>query len=405
VGGWDRFRELGFPTLKHEDWRFTDVSPIANTEFVLADGSPSTDGIGSFDDVDGPRLAFVNGRFVPELSAIGNLPDGVVVTSLAEALVSHRELLEPRLASLAADEEAFTALNMAFLRDGLFVHVPRNVDLPGAVQARFLTRGGDAPVMMHPRCVVILEEGARATVMEEYVSEDGTAASFSNAVTQYVLGKNAHGRHYLVESENEAAYVVSSLYVDQERDTDFASHSALLGGKLVRNNIFPTLLGENCLSVVNGVYVPRHDQLHDNRMRVRHSAAHCESRQYYRGILNDRAKAMFSGRIVVDEGAQQTDAVQSNKNLLLSRTAMAETKPQLEIYADDVKCTHGATTGQIDESAIFYFQARGIPEAEARRLLTFAFVNEIFDRMELDVVRERLRRHVADRLARGPEDA
>ena len=267
------------------------------------------------------------------------------------------------------------------------------------MQARYVNTAADGPRMSHPRTLVVVEESAHATVVEDYVSQDGASApAFTNAVVQYVVGANANARHYLVERENEQTSVISTLYVRQERDSDFASHSALLGGALVRNNVFPSLHGEGCMSVVNGMYVPRNTQLHDNRMRVRHSAAHCESRQYYRGILADRAKAMFSGRIIVDEGAQQTDAVQSNKNLLISPDAMVETKPQLEIYADDVKCTHGATIGQLDDEAIFYFEARGISRETARRLLTFAFVNEIFERMELEPVRARLQAIVADRL-------
>ncbi|GJM43985.1 MAG: Fe-S cluster assembly protein SufD [Gemmatimonadota bacterium] len=396
--GWDRFQELGFPTTDHEDWRIADVSPIAKTAFTLPKSQTAGADIGTFDDLSGPTLAFVDGAFAPELSNIGSLPKGVLVMPLSEAIVSHRELVEPRLASLAGDGEAFTEMNTAFLREGLFVHVAKNVDLPGAVQARFLARASSDACMTQMRSLVVLEEGARATVLEEFLSEDEAGPMFTNAVTQYFLGANAHGKHYLIEREHEAAYVVSSLYVEQQRDTDFASHSALLGGAVVRNNVFPTMRGENCMSVVNGMYIPHDDQIHDNRMLVRHTMPNCQSRQYYRGILSDHAKTMFSGRIVVDEGAQQTDAVQSNKNLLLSRTCMAQTKPQLEIYADDVKCTHGATTGQIDESAIFYFKARGIHEADARRLLTFAFVNEIFERMDLEVVRERLQGLVADRL-------
>jgi Fe-S cluster assembly protein SufD len=402
AAGWKRFEELGFPALSHEDWRFTDVSPIAKTEFTLPPAGETASADlptrSDFDELDGPRLVFVDGRYHEELSSIGSLPDGVVVDSLGNALRSHRSIVEEHLTALL-DDEAFTALNTAFVEDGLFVHVPKGVVLAGTVQARYVTTASRGPRMCHPRSLVIVEESAHATVLEEYVSEDGaTAAAFTNAVTQYLVGANANARHYLVEQENEETYVISTLYVRQERDSDFASHSALLGGALVRNNIFPSLHGEGCMSVVNGMYVPRHRQLHDNRMRVRHAAAHCESRQYYRGILSDHAKAMFSGRIIVDEGAQQTDAVQSNKNLLISPNALVETKPQLEIYADDVKCTHGATIGQLDEEALFYFEARGIAPDVARRLLTFAFVNEIFERMDLEPVRARLQAVVTDRL-------
>jgi Fe-S cluster assembly protein SufD len=404
-----RFRGLGLPTLEHEDWRFTDVSRLGETSYATppADGAAGVSNTTpTFTGLTGPRLTFVDGRFRKDLSEIGKLPDGILVMSLAQAIRDHAELVEPHLKTIPDDGEAFTALNGAFLEDGLFVHVPAGEELPGVVQARFLASAAADPVMSHPHSLIVVEAGGKATVLEELVSDaDNGPEAFTNGVTQFVLGESAHGRHYLIENENERACIVSSLYVRQHADSDFASHSVLLGGDLVRNNVFPTLLGEGCLSVVNGVYVPHDRQLHDNRMLVRHTRPNCQSRQYYRGILGGHARAMFAGRIIVDEGAQKTDAVQSNKNLLLSRHAMAQTKPQLEIYADDVKCTHGATTGQIDESALFYFQARGIPPKEARRLLVFAFVNEIFERMESEEVQERLREMVASRLEHAEQEA
>jgi Fe-S cluster assembly protein SufD len=405
-GGWARFEELGFPTLKHEDWRFTDVRPIAEGRFLRPNGSgaeapgAALDEYG-FEGLTGPRLVFVDGRFRGDLSDVGTLPEGVRVSSLAAAIAETPELVKPHLGRLTADEEeAFTALNSAFLEDGVFVHVSAGRELPGAVHAQFLTTAHADPVMTHPRTLFVVEDGAHATLIENYATL-GDDAGFTNPVTEVIVGAKAVARHYLIERGNESSYSVSTLYVDQRADSDFTSHSALLGGALVRNNVFPTLNGEHCMSVLNGMYVPHGTQLHDNRMRVRHAEPNCESRQYYRGILADRAKAMFTGRIIVDEDAQKTDAVQSNKNLLLSGDALVETKPQLEIYADDVKCTHGATIGQLDDQAIFYCRARGIPEETARRLLVFAFVNEILDRMELAPVRERLSALVAERLS-GP---
>jgi Fe-S cluster assembly protein SufD len=401
--GWDRFEELGFPTLKHEDWRFTDVRPIAGGSFFLANrngGAPAAnlEGLG-FDGLDGSRLVFVDGRFDEDRSNIDHLPDGVRVANLAAALAETPELVKPHLGRLTeGEDEAFTALNTAFLDDGVFVHVPAGVELPGPVHALFVTTDDSEPSMTHPRTLFVVEDGARATLIEDYVAI-GDGAGFTNPVTEVFVGKRATARHYLIERGSIASYSVSTLYVDQRTDSDFASHSALLGGALVRNNVFPTLNGERCMSVLNGMYVPRGTQLHDSRMRVRHARPNCKSRQYYRGVLGDEGKAMFTGRIIVDEDAQKTDAVQSNKNLLLSDDALVETKPQLEIYADDVKCTHGASIGQIDEQAVFYCRARGIDEKTARRLLVFAFINEILDRMDLEPVRDRLSAIVAERLS------
>jgi len=401
--GWARFEELGFPTRRHEEWRFTDVAPIAEGSFLRPNGTGSTspgaaiDALG-FEGLEGPRLVFVDGRFRADLSAVGTLPRGVLAGSLADAIERTPELVQPHLARLTADDdEAFTALNSAFIEDGAFVHVAAGAELPGAVHALFLTSARTEPIMTHPRTLFVVEDGGHATLVENYATL-GDEAGFTNPVSEVVVGRKAAARHYLIERGNVSSYSVSTLYVDQRDDSDFVSHSALLGGGLVRNNVFPVLNGPRALSVLNGLYVPRGEQHHDNRMRVRHSEPGCRSRQYYRGILADSAKAMFTGRIIVDEGAQKTDAVQSNKNLLLSAEALVETRPQLEIYADDVKCTHGATVGQIDEQAVFYCRARGIPEDVARRLLVSAFAHEILDRMELEPVRARLSALVDERL-------
>jgi Fe-S cluster assembly protein SufD len=402
--GWARFEELGFPTLQHEDWRFTDVRPIAEGTFLRPNGgapraTAAALGPLRFAGLEGPRLVFVDGRFRADLSQRGALPEGVRVSSLAAAISESPSLVEPHLARLGAEsDEAFSALNAALHEDGAFVLVPDGVEVPGAVHALYVTAAHAEPVMTHPRSLFVVGRAARATFVEDHATL-GEGPVFTNPVTEVVVGETAAARHYLLQRSNDRSYCVSTLWVNQKGESDFASHSALFGGQLVRNNVFPTLNGPRCHSVLNGMYLPRGAQLHDNRMRVRHAAPGCRSRQYYRGIIADKAKAMFTGRIVVDEGAQQTDAVQSNKNILLSPDALVETKPQLEIYADDVKCTHGATVGQIDDLAMFYCRTRGIPPDAARRLLVSAFVHEILDRMELEPVRERLSALVAERLA------
>ena len=399
----DAFERVGFPTLKHEEWRFTDLSRLTETSFALGSGDASKlRSVLSYEalrDLPGPRLVFVDGHFVPEHSRVGDLPPGVTVDNLAHAMTKHRELVEPHLDRLtAAEDDGPTALNSAFLRDGAFVHVASGAQATEPIHAIFVSTAPAEPSMTHPRALFVVGDGGHATLVEDFVSA-GSGFAFTNPLTEIVVGAKANVRHYRVQRENDASYWIATTFIDQGEGSDFASHSALLGGAVVRNNVYPVLSGSHCLSVLNGMYVPRGEQLHDSRMRVRHSYPHGESRQYYRGILDDRAKAMFSGRIIVDQDAQKTDAVQSNKNLLLSEHALVETKPQLEIYADDVKCTHGATIGQLDEEAIFYFLARGIDRPTARRLLVFAFVNEIFERMELAPVREQLQALVSRRLS------
>ncbi|MBU1700679.1 MAG: Fe-S cluster assembly protein SufD, partial [Candidatus Eisenbacteria bacterium] len=273
------------------------------------------------------------------------------------------------------------------------------------VATQFSTEGSErrmtppmAPSMVHPRSLIVVDESSEITVIEDRVSL-GAQPALVNAVTEIVVGANARVHYYNLARENKASLAVASVYASQARDSHFASHTALLGGRLIRSNIYPVLNGEGCTSLLNGFYIPTGSQQHDTNMIVRHAAPHGRSRQFYRGILADQSRAVFSGRIIVEEGAQQTDARQTDMNLLLSNEAVVDTKPQLEIYTDDVKCTHGATVGQLDPDAVFYLKARGIPEEQARGLLVFAFVNEVLDRMELGPVRDGLAAQLRERLA------
>jgi len=394
--------EHGLPTLKDEEWRFTNPDRLRAAELAPGPGDAGAVDAAAVEalflkDLDGPRLVFVDGILAPSLSRVEGLPDGVRCGSLAEAVRECPDLVKPHLDRLARERpEPFTSLNAALLADGLFVHVPAGVEWDTAVHAIFVATPG-RETLASPRNLVVVERTARAVVVEDYASLDESAA-LTNAVTEVVVGDGATCHHYVLERESDAALAVTTVHAEQGRDSNFQSHSALLGGSVVRNNVYPVLRGEGGWCLLNGFYVPRGRQHHDTFMVVRHASPHCDSRQFYRGILDDRSRGVFSGRIVVHEGAQKTDAKQTNRNLLLSDDALIDTKPQLEIYADDVKCTHGATVGQLDPEEIFYFKARGIPEERARGLLTFAFVNEVIDRMELEPVQTLLRRSLRGRL-------
>jgi len=388
-----RFNHLGFPHSKLEAWRFTDVRPIAQTTFRVPhtpSDRPKYETIAqlAFGGIARHRLVCVDGRFRPDLSTLDKLPRGVTVCSLAEAAHEHADLLRRHLGQYADDENnAFTVLNGAFLEDGGFVHIDREVVIDEPIYLLLFSCCSDQPQMTHPRNVILAEPGSRATVIENSVSNCSHGGYFTNAVTECHVAETAQLHHYLLQRESEAAYNISSLYVRQERESRFDSHTILLGAKLCRNEVHVTLAGERCESLINGLYLP-HDQQHmDNHMRVNHAAPNCDSRQFYRGILTDQASAVFCGRIVVDRPAQKTDAKQSNANLLLSDDAKVDTMPQLEIFADDVKCTHGATSGEIDEEALFYLMARGIPEDAARGMLIYAFAHEAIDRMSVDAIR------------------
>jgi Fe-S cluster assembly protein SufD len=399
-----RFAELGFPTLKHEDWRFTNVAPIAKLPFKpVLDATASgleRDALAQFPfaKLPGTRLVFVNGHFAGELSTAPTLHDGIKVGNLAAALTSDSALVEKQLGRhLRTEDNAFAALNNALFQDGGFVYVPVGRAITEPVQLLFITTSKDAGATTHPRNLIIVERDARATVIESYVSL-ASAPTFTNAVTEFALGDNSVVEHCKFQDECDEAFHLASLHSHLSRAVNFSSHSIVTGAKLSRNNLRTTLDGEGIEAVLNGVYLTNGDQLADHYMIVDHAKPHCASHEYFNGILAGKSRGVFHGRILVRPGAQKTDAKQTNKNLLLSDDASADTKPQLEIYADDVKCTHGATIGQLNDESIYYLRSRGIGLEKARRMLIHAFAGEIIDRVKHDALREELDALVWDRL-------
>jgi Fe-S cluster assembly protein SufD len=387
-----RFCEVGFPTTHDEDWRFTNVSAIAQTAFRLTRNGRARLSQQELEPyrITGVacQLVFVNGRFARELSLLGNLPDGVKVNSLAGEISSNPGAIESHFGRyLDIRRDAFSALNTAFVEDGAFVHVPRGTLVEEPICLLFVSTGDNAPSMSHPRNLIVAEENSQATFVEDYVSLDGDAV-FCNTVTELVAGDHSLLSHYMIEREHEQAFNISTLRIQQGRSANVVSHSVLLGGALVRNNVHPVLAGEGGECLINGLFIGNSDQHLDNYMLVEHASPRCGSRQFYNGILDGHAHGVFHGRIIVHKDAQKTDAKQTNRNLLLSDDAQIDTKPQLEIYADDVKCTHGATIGQIEGDALFYLRSRGIDEVSARKLLLFAFASECLDRMKQGPVRK-----------------
>ena len=389
-----RFCEIGFPTTHDEDWRFTNVSAIAQTPFRLARNGRfrlSQKELKPYQVADvACQLVFVNGHFARELSLLGKLPNGVKVSSLAREISSHTGAIEAHLGRyLDTRRDAFCALNTAFVEDGAFVHIPRGTLVEEPICLLFVSTGDDAPSMSHPRNLIVAEEDSQATFVEDYVSLKGGSA-FCNTVTELVAGDHTVLSHYMIEREHKQAFNISTLRIQQGRNANVASHSVLLGGALVRNNVHPVLAGEGGECLINGLFIGSGHQHLDNYMLVEHASPRCGSRQFYNGILDGHAHGVFHGRIIVHKDAQKTDAKQTNRNLLLSDDAQIDTKPQLEIYADDVKCTHGATIGQIEGEALFYLRSRGIDEVSARKLLLFAFASECLDRMKQGPVRKHI---------------
>jgi Fe-S cluster assembly protein SufD len=404
--GIDRFEVLGFPTLKQEEWRFTNVAPLARTAFQRSPAGDAGEAVGPeavepFLYPDLHRLVFVDGRFAPWLSQIGELPRGVVAGSLAAALAEHPELVEPYLGRIAGFEDhPFAALNTAFLADGAFLHLPRGAVVGKPFHLLFVSTVHEEPRVSFPRNLVVAGESSQALLVESYVTL-GDGRHFTCAVTEFEAGANAVLDHYKVQQESREAFHMAVFQIHQERDANVRSHTVTTGGGLLRNDTGVVLDGEGGHCTLNGLYVINGKQQVDNHMRVEHAKPHCDSYELFKGVLDQQARAVFNGRIYVHEGAQKTDAKQSNRNLLLSKGSLVNSNPQLEIFADDVKCTHGSTVGQLDEEAIFYLRSRGIGEDAARSLLTYAFASDIVERIKVEPVREELAEFLFTRLPKG----
>jgi Fe-S cluster assembly protein SufD len=415
--GFARFAGTGFPTIRDEDWRFTNPLPIAQTPFRLVHNGHSLPSAAQLRQFVAPgaacRLVFVDGRFAPSLSSAAQAAAGVRLSNLAAEIAGNSAAVEQHLGGyLNLHRDAFGALNTAFIEDGAYVHVGRGVIAEQPIYLLFVSTAHDFPVVSHPRNLIVAEENSQATIVEDYVSFGaGPGAALCNTVTELVTGDHSLISHYMIEREHAQAFNVSTLRIEQGRTADVASHSVLLGGALVRNNVHPVLAGEGGECLINGLFIGGQRQHLDNYMLVEHASPHCSSRQFYNGILQDHAHGVFHGRIIVHKDAQKTDAKQTNRNLLLSDSAQIDTKPQLEIYADDVKCTHGATIGQIEENALFYLRSRGIDEASARQLLLLAFASECVERMREGPARTFVEGLIGQSLSgiasrrRGPERA
>jgi Fe-S cluster assembly protein SufD len=405
--GLARFGELGLPTLQHEDWRFTNVAAIAKLPFKPAFDSSdvvTADQLKgfAFAKLPGSRLVFVNGHFAPKLSAVKKLPAGVKAGSLATALTSETTLLEKHLGQYAQpSDNGFAALNQAFFLDGGFVHVPPGTVVEEPIQFVYVSAAKQSGATFHPRNLVIAEANSQVTILESYVSLGG-AGYFTNALTELFAGDKARLEFVKFQDEAADAFHIAAFHGEFGRASNVNVHSFALGAKLSRNNIRTKLAGEGLECILNGLYLTRGEQLADHHMFVEHAQPHCASHEYFNGILDDKSKGVFHGRIYVHPIAQKTDAKQTNKNLLLSDDATANTKPQLEIYADDVKCTHGATIGQLNEESIFYLRSRGIGPETARRMLIHAFAGEIIERIQHESAREELDKLVWDRLEANP---
>lgn len=403
AAGISRFAEVGFPSTTNEEWRFTNLAAIAREPFDSPRTGPvDRDAVLAHAFDAGHRIVFVDGRFAPELSQLTELPAGVVVDSLAAVLAREPGRLEPFLGRHAAiGDHPFVALNSAFFTDGVFVEIPRGTVVETPIQLLYVTtRAAGARALLALRNVIVARENSQSIIVETYAGAGG-AGYLNCLVTEVALEANAHVDHSKIQKDAVDAFHLATSQFYQARSSNLFSHSISTGGAFVRNDVNAVLDGEGADCTLNGLYVLRGSQFLDNHMRVDHAKAHCSSFELFKGVLDERSRAVFNGRIFVAKGAQKTDAKQSSRNLLLSREALVNANPQLEIFADDVKCTHGSTVGQLDEDAIFYLRSRGIGEEAARSLLTYAFASDIVERIRVEPVRRELTEFLFSRLPKG----
>ena len=390
-----RFEALGFPTTRNEDWHFTSVSPIVEGQFA-----PLTKPTGavtsaqlapfSFGTSGCHTLVFVNGRYNAALSGGETLPDGVRVMPLAQAYSELPMLVDQHLGQIASfDAHTFTALNTAFINDGAVVHVAKDIEVARPIHLLFISDAAATQGAANPRNLIVLDRSSKATVIESFAGIGG-GAYFTNAVTEASIGDGATLTHLKLQRESAEAFHVGTLDVRQARDSHLFSFSFATGAALSRTNIYTELRGEGCGATLNGLYLGDGDQHIDHQTRIEHVEPNCYSRELYKGILDGSAHGVFNGKVYVHPEAQKTDGKQTNNTLLLSEKAQIDTKPQLEIFADDVKCTHGATVGRLDETSLFYMKSRGINARTARELLTYAFAADVLETIELAEVREGL---------------
>ena len=397
------FQKSGFPSTRKENWKYTDVRPIAKNLFSNIANSNvmiSDDEIDAilFKELECIELVFVNGTYSEKYSNIKNLPNELTIKNMANALGNDEDFLKKHLSQYVNDNSSsFTALNTAFIQDGAYINVPSDLILERPISITYVSKDNSNIFATHPRNLIFMGENSKATIIENYIGIDNTNY-FTNAVTETSLSQGASLKHYKIQQESSNAFHIGNLNASQNKDSRFESHSISIGGALVRNDINAQLNEEGAEIIMNGLYMTDNAQHIDNHTRVDHFKPYTQSNQNYRGVLNGKSRGVFNGKVVVHPQAQKIEAYQNNANLLLSDDAEIDTKPELEIYADDVKCNHGATIGQLDNDMLFYLRSRAVDEQTARSLLTYAFVDEIINNISFQSIKNKLEHLIIGRL-------
>ena len=398
-----RFEEFGFPTNKNEDWKYTSVAPILKYNFTpaffLKDPVDLKKEIGNYfvPGLPGHVLVFINGSFAKEFSSLPPQPDGIRISSMASALANDNDLILPYLGQYAKVENGFNALNTAFARDGAFIHIPEGRVLEEPIFLLFLSGSTSTPVLAQPRNLIHLGKNSQVKIVESYQGFSHQEY-FTNSITEIILEENSQMKYYKIQDEKSHSFHVSKTQVEQNRNSNFTSYTFSFDGALIRNDLNTVLNADGTECNLYGLYVTRGDQHVDNHTLIDHAKPQGTSYEFYKGILGGASRGVFNGKILVKKDAQKTNAYQSNKNLLLSEEAFIDTKPQLEIFADDVKCSHGATIGQLEEDPLFYLQSRGVEESIARAMLISAFASDLIDIIKSEPLENYLNHKISERM-------
>lgn len=397
------FDKIGFPNKRNEEWKYTNLAPLLKTDYKLF---PDTEEISIgyqeikkyfVHDIDSYNIVFVNGIYSSYLSNTTHEEADICVLSSAMNKMVHRVVIENYYSKIAPKDESLVSLNTAFFKDGAYLYIPDNVILSRPVQIMFFSTAKEDEVMYQPRNLIVLGRNAHAQVIERHQTINGKA-NLTNSVTEIFIGENSELDYYKIQNDATEASLVDSTFVQQERDSRASFQTFSFGGKLTRNNLNILQNGVNCNSILNGITIISGKQHVDHHTKVEHKFANCESHELYKGIYDDQAHGVFNGKVYVHPEAQKLNAFQQNNNVLLTDKAEIDTKPQLEIFADDVKCSHGCTVGQLDDAALFYMQQRGIPAREAKALLLYAFAADVLENVQLPAIKKRITKLIALKL-------
>jgi Fe-S cluster assembly protein SufD len=397
----ENFEKLGFPTKKLEAWKYTSLNPILKNDFCILPNKEVSVDLAEvrkyfISDIDSYKVIFIDGKYSSFLSETTHDTIDVCLMSAALTKPKYKVVIENYFNKIAKQDN-LTSLNTAFAKEGAYIYIPKNVEVQKPIQIINLTTGAEVATMMQPRNLIVVEENAHVQIIERHQSLNSNAV-LSNVVTEVFVGRNATVDYYKIQNDNLNASLVDNTYIEQKTNSEVSVHTFSFGGNITRNNLNFYQRGEHINSILKGITIIEEKQHVDHHTLVHHIEPNCESHQDYKGIYDERSTGVFNGKVIVEKDAQKTNAYQQNNNVLISDKATVNAKPQLEIFADDVKCSHGCTIGQLDDDALFYMQQRGIPKKEGKALLMYAFANTVLDSVKIPEVKKRITKLIAQKL-------